>query len=113
MLDPASFVVHQREWQYNEFVIGILGFGGNRESTMSGALSERIVVDPKIMVGKPVIRGTRIPVELVVRLVAQGIPETEILREYPRLEPDDVRAALTYAADVLAGEDVFPVTISD
>ena len=79
---------------------------------MGDALLERIVVDPKIMVGKPVIRGTRIPVELLVRMVAQGIPEAEILREYPRLGPEDIRAALTYAAEVIAGEDVFPVTVS-
>ena len=60
------------------------------------------------MVGKPVIRGTRIPVELIVRMLAQGIPENDILAEYPRLELEDIRAALTYAAQVLAHEDVFP-----
>lgn len=59
--------------------------------------------------GKPVIRGTRIPVELIVRMLGQGISEDAILREYPRLQPEDIRAALTYAADVLAGETVFPV----
>jgi len=79
---------------------------------MSEALLQRIVVDPKIMVGKPVIRGTRVPVELVLRMVAQGVPEAEILREYPRLQPEDIRATLMYAAEVIAGEDVFPVTVS-
>jgi uncharacterized protein (DUF433 family) len=79
---------------------------------MSEALLQRIVVDPKIMVGKPVIRGTRIPVEMLLRMVAQGIPEAEILGEYPRLQPEDIRAALTYAAEVIAGEDVFPLTVS-
>lgn len=73
---------------------------------------QRITVDPKIMAGKPVIRGTRIPVELIVRMLAQGIPEDDILREYPRLKPEDIRAALTYAAWVLAHEDVFPLAIS-
>ena len=58
--------------------------------------------------GKPVIRGTRIPVELVVRMLADGISEAEILSEYPHLEPEDIRAALHYAARVLADEDVFP-----
>ena len=72
---------------------------------------QRITVDPKVMVGKPVIRGTRIPVELIVRMLAQGIPEADILREYPRLQPDDIRAALAYAAQVLADEDVFPLTM--
>lgn len=72
---------------------------------------QRITVDPMVMVGKPVIRGTRIPVELIVRMLAQGIPESDILREYPRLQPDDIRAALAYAARVLAHEDVFPLTV--
>jgi uncharacterized protein (DUF433 family) len=64
------------------------------------------------MAGKPVIRGTRIPVELIVRMLAQGIPETDILREYPRLQPQDIRAALTYAARSLADEDVLPLSAS-
>ena len=46
---------------------------------------DRIATDPKVMLGKPVIRGTRVPVELIVRMVGQGIAEKEILREYPRL----------------------------
>jgi uncharacterized protein (DUF433 family) len=70
---------------------------------------QRISIDPKVMIGKPVVRGTRIPVELIVRMLAQGVPESDILREYPRLQPDDVRAALAYAAQVLANEDVFPL----
>ena len=63
------------------------------------------------MTGKPVIRGTRVPVELLVRMVTQGIPETEIQREYPRLQNEDIRAALLYAAQVLAHEDVLPLTL--
>lgn len=70
---------------------------------------ERIEVNPKVMVGKPVIKGTRIPVELIIRMVAQGIPEADILTEYPRLELADIRAALSYAAMVVAQEDVFPL----
>ncbi|HEX9990807.1 MAG TPA: DUF433 domain-containing protein [Chloroflexia bacterium] len=69
-------------------------------------LQQHIEINPDVMVGKPVIRGTRIPVELVVRLVAQGIPEAEIMEQYPRLRPDDIRAALMYAARVLAHEEV-------
>jgi len=74
-------------------------------------LRQRIIIDPKIMAGKPVIRGTRIPVELIVRMLAQGIPEGDILREYPRLETEDIRAALAYAAQLLANEDVFPLAV--
>lgn len=72
----------------------------------------RISTDPGHMAGKPVIRGTRVPVELIVRMLAQGISEDEILREYPRLQAQDIRAALTYAANVLAGETIFPVNVS-
>ena len=79
---------------------------------MNDQLQQRISLDPKLMLGKPVIRGTRIPVEIIVRMLAQGIPESDILREYPRLQPDDIRAALAYAAQVLAHEDVFPLTVS-
>jgi len=70
---------------------------------------QRVSIDPRIMVGKPVIRGTRIPVELIVRMLAQGITMSDILREYPRLQREDIRAALAYAAQVLANEDVFPL----
>jgi uncharacterized protein (DUF433 family) len=79
---------------------------------MDKQLWHRISVEPKVMVGKPVIRGTRIPVETIVRMLAQGISEDDILREYPRLQPEDIRAALAYAARVLAHEDVFPLAIS-
>ena len=72
---------------------------------------QRITIDADVMVGKPVIGGTRIPVELIVRMLADGVTETEILREYPRLLPEDIRAALAYAARVLADEDVFPFAL--
>ncbi len=73
---------------------------------------ERIAIDPKVMSGKPVIRGTRIPVELIVRMVGQGIGDEEILREYPRLAREDILAAVSYAADVVAGEDVFTIPVA-
>ena len=76
---------------------------------MEEQLLQRVSLNPEVMAGKPVIRGTRIPVEFIVRMLAQGISESEILQEYPRLHPEDIRAALAYAARVLASEDVFPV----
>ncbi len=76
---------------------------------MGEQLLKRISVDSKVMVGKPVIRGTRIPVELILRMLAQGIPEGQILQEHPRLQAKDIRAALAYAAEVLAHEDVLPL----
>ena len=78
---------------------------------MDEQIRQRITLHPNVMVGKPVIRGTRIPVELIVRMLAQGVPEEEILIEYPRLQPADIRAALTYAAETVAHEDVFPLTV--
>jgi uncharacterized protein (DUF433 family) len=63
---------------------------------MHSELLARVVLDPKVMRGKPVIRGTRIPVELLVRMVAQRIPDAAILREYPRLQADDIKAALLW-----------------
>jgi uncharacterized protein (DUF433 family) len=74
-------------------------------------LLERIVVDPKVMVGKPVIRGTRVPVELVLTLLAQGLTVDEILKDYPHLTRDDVAAVLFYAAKVTGREEVYPVTV--
>jgi uncharacterized protein (DUF433 family) len=68
------------------------------ERKMDEQYWQRITIDPDVMVGKPVIRGTRIPVELIVRMLADGVPEAAILGEYPRLLPDDIRAALAYAA---------------
>ena len=64
---------------------------------MNNSLTDRVTLNPAVLAGKPVIRGTRIPVELLVRMVAQGISEAEILQEYPRLEPDDIRAASAFA----------------
>jgi uncharacterized protein (DUF433 family) len=67
---------------------------------------DRIEMNPKIMLGKPVIRGTRIPVELIVRKMAEGADEKALLQAYPNLTSKDVHAALRYAADSLAHEEV-------
>ena len=69
------------------------------------AATDRIVIDPKVMLGKPVIRGTRIPVELVVRKLGQGASEADLLDGYPALTREDIHAALAYAADTLAHEE--------
>lgn len=69
-------------------------------------LLARITVDPNVMVGKPTIRGLRITVEQILRAMAAGIPEGELLREYPELERDDLRAVLAYAADLVDQEQV-------
>jgi uncharacterized protein (DUF433 family) len=67
---------------------------------------ERIEIDPKIMGGKPVIRGTRIPVELILRKLGAGMSPEEILTDHARLAFDDIRAAQAFAADYLADEEL-------
>jgi uncharacterized protein (DUF433 family) len=71
---------------------------------------DRISLDPKVLVGKPVIRGTRIAVELVVDLLAQGWSEEQIIDSYPGITKDDIRACLRYAAEVLKSERVYPLS---
>jgi len=68
-------------------------------------ITDRIEVNPKVMLGKPVIRGTRIPVELILRKISEGATEEELSDAYPKLTPQDIRAAVGYAADTLAHEE--------
>ncbi len=70
---------------------------------------ERIIVDPRILVGKPVIKGTRLAVEFVVELLAQGWSEEEILRNYPGITKEDILACLAYASHTLREERIYPM----
>jgi len=72
---------------------------------------ERIVVDPSVLVGKPVIRGTRLAVEFILDLLAEGWSEEEILRNYPGLTREDFRACWAYARDRLRAEKVYPLGV--
>jgi uncharacterized protein (DUF433 family) len=67
-------------------------------------IADRIVIDPDILVGKPVIKGTRIPVYLIVEFLANGMTQKEILKEYPELKKNDIKAALLYASKCLERE---------
>ncbi len=69
-------------------------------------MTERVEINPDVMQGKPVIRGTRVPVELLLRKLAEGASTEDLLDAYPRLSADDIRAALAYAADTIAHETV-------
>ena len=71
----------------------------------------RIEVNPEILVGKPVVKGTRLSVELVLDLVAAGCPESEILANYPGLTHEDVLACVAYAAEIVRSERVFPLAV--
>lgn len=72
----------------------------------------RIEINPKIMVGKPVIKGTRIPIYLIVNLVAQGLTFEEIIEDYPKLDKKDILAALQYAGNILSSEQLLPLSSS-
>jgi uncharacterized protein (DUF433 family) len=73
-------------------------------------VTDRIETDPKVMLGKPVIRGTRLPVELLLRKLGDGASEEDLLDAYPRLTREDIRAAMAYAADALAHEETILLT---
>ena len=73
------------------------------------AWQERIDADANVMAGKPVVRGTRLAVEFIIELLAQGWSEADILTNYPQLRGEDIRACLHYASDVLRSEKVFPI----
>ena len=69
-------------------------------------LTDRIEVNPHVMLGKAVIRGTRVPVELILRKLSEGASEADLLEAYPHLTREDIHAAMRYAADTLAHEEV-------
>ena len=68
-------------------------------------ITDRIEINPKVMLGKPVIRGTRVPVELILRKLSEGAAEADLLDAYPRLTREDIQAAIGFAADTVAHEE--------
>jgi len=68
-------------------------------------ITDRIQVNPKMMMGKPVIKGTRVTVELILRKLSGGAAEADLLDAYPRLTKEDIQAAIRYAADTVAHEE--------
>ena len=69
------------------------------------AIYDRIEINPKVMMGKPVIRGTRIPVELLLRKLSERATEADLLEAYPQLAAEDIQAAIRFAADTIAHEE--------
>ncbi|MEW6506994.1 MAG: DUF433 domain-containing protein [Bacteroidota bacterium] len=69
----------------------------------------RIEINPAILTGKPIISGTRIPVELIVKLAAQRWTDEQIIQEYPMLKKEDIREALLYAEKLVQNEEVYPL----
>jgi uncharacterized protein (DUF433 family) len=76
---------------------------------MAEAWRNRISVNPEILVGKPVIKGTRLAVEFIMELLANGWTSAKILKNYPQLKQQDITAVLKYAAEVLKEEKVYPL----
>jgi uncharacterized protein (DUF433 family) len=74
-------------------------------------MHDRIEINAEVMQGKPVVRGTRVPVELILRKLAEGASQEDLLDAYPRLTAEDVRACLAYAADTIAHESVVAVPL--
>lgn len=66
---------------------------------------DRIEINPKVMMGKPVIQGTRIPVELILRKLSEKATEADLLQAYPQLIPEDIQASIRFAADTIAHEE--------
>ena len=71
--------------------------------------TNRIITDPSVMLGKPVVKGTRITVELILRKLSGGMTVDQILGSYPHLSKEDIYASLNYASDLIANEEIiFP-----
>jgi uncharacterized protein (DUF433 family) len=72
---------------------------------------DHIIIDSEILAGKPVIKGTRLSVEFIVGLLAQGWSEADILQNYPGLTEEDILACLSYAREMLQDERVYPMAV--
>jgi uncharacterized protein (DUF433 family) len=72
---------------------------------------DRIVVDSNILLGKPVVKGTRLAVEFLIDLLAQGWSEADILKNYPGITHEDIQACLAYASSVLHSEKVYAYSV--
>jgi uncharacterized protein (DUF433 family) len=73
--------------------------------------TQRITVNPLVLVGKPTIRGLRISVEQILEALSHRVPEVDLLHDYPELEPEDIQACLAYAAHRMSEERVYPVGV--
>jgi uncharacterized protein (DUF433 family) len=107
---------NQKKWfafsipaHYNGFTSKRLEFAKGGLEMENNHLLDRITTNPEVMVGKPIIRSLRITVEQILKALAAGVSQEELLEDYPELEVDDFRAVLLYAAEVIAEEQVFDI----
>ncbi len=75
---------------------------------MSSMSIDRIVIDPKILAGHPIIKGTRIPISLILNLLSHGYTFNKIIAEYPELKIDDIKSAILYAEERIKREEIYP-----
>ncbi len=73
---------------------------------------QRITINPKVLAGKPTVRGLRISVEQILWALANSVPVEDLLQDYPELEREDIQACVAYAAELVSEERVYPVTAS-
>jgi uncharacterized protein (DUF433 family) len=73
------------------------------------AAEDRVIIDPNVLVGKPVIKGTRLAVEFIIDLFAQGWSERDVLNNYPGVTKEDIQACFAYASRMLKAERVYPL----
>jgi len=76
-------------------------------------MNERILIDPEILAGKPVIRGTRLSVDFILGLLGQNWTEGDVIRNYPGVTHEDITACLLYASESLMNEKVYPLAIGN
>jgi uncharacterized protein (DUF433 family) len=90
--------------------IRVFGYDGGKGRALG--MKERISVNPAVHFGKPCVAGTRIPVQNVLELVREELAFTEVIRDYyPELAPEDIRACIQYAIDIVAAEDIHLATV--
>jgi len=86
---------------------------GDKMKVKNDKILQRITVNPRIFRGKPIIRGMRISVEMILRQLAQGVSIEEILKDYPDLEREDILACIAYAHTILANESLEEIKVSE
>ena len=89
--------------------IAILKYDNGLYLGMKTNWRQRIIVDPKIMIGKPIVKGTRLRVDFILELLAQGWTKEDILKNYPQLSTHDLQAVLAYSVHTLKLETVYPL----
>jgi uncharacterized protein (DUF433 family) len=94
---------------FSRFEVAYLRKIKSWSAIMSKSLLKRIEINPKVMLGKPVISGTRITVEIILKKLSKNLSFEEILEDYPRLTREDIQAAIAYAATALSTDEVLPL----